>query len=61
MVISMKSFACRDIGMDCKFTAKANDEATLLKKIAEHARKAHNITNIDDAMMAKVNAAIKDI
>ncbi|MEM0149581.1 MAG: DUF1059 domain-containing protein [Candidatus Micrarchaeaceae archaeon] len=57
----MKSFACRDIGMDCKFTAKANDEATMLKKIAEHARKAHNITNIDDAMMSKVKAAIKDI
>ncbi|MGC8586348.1 MAG: DUF1059 domain-containing protein [Candidatus Micrarchaeia archaeon] len=57
----MKSFACRDIGMDCSFTTKAKDEAALMKKIAEHARKAHNITNIDDAMMAKIKAAIKEV
>ncbi|MCL5418410.1 MAG: DUF1059 domain-containing protein [Candidatus Marsarchaeota archaeon] len=47
--------------MDCKFTARDNDEAALMKKIADHARKAHNITNIDDAMMAKVKAAIKEV
>ncbi|MGC8670063.1 MAG: DUF1059 domain-containing protein [Candidatus Micrarchaeia archaeon] len=57
----MKSFACKDIGMDCNFTAKAKDEASLMKKIADHAKKAHNMTNIDDATMSKIKAAIKEV
>ncbi len=53
------SFACKDIGMDCGFTATANTEEELMQKIAEHARTAHNIQHMDDAMLAKVKAAIK--
>lgn len=56
-----KRFACRDIGMECNFSAEAEDEASLMPKIAEHARTAHSMQNIDDATMAKVRAAIKDV
>ncbi|MGC8676498.1 MAG: DUF1059 domain-containing protein [Candidatus Micrarchaeia archaeon] len=56
---SAYSFACKDIGMDCGFTATANSEEELMAKIAEHARTAHNMQSIDDATMAKVKAAIK--
>jgi len=56
----MKSFACKDIGMDCDFVAKAKTEEQLLKKIAEHAKKAHNMQTVDDATMAKIKAAIKE-
>ncbi|MGC8628901.1 MAG: DUF1059 domain-containing protein [Candidatus Micrarchaeia archaeon] len=55
------SFACKDIGMDCGFTATASTEEELMQKIAEHARTAHNIQNMDDALVAKVKAAIKKL
>ena len=53
------SFACKDIGMDCGFTATASSEEELMAKIAEHARTAHNMQSIDDATKAKIKAAIK--
>jgi predicted small metal-binding protein len=57
----VKSFACRDIGMDCDFKATAQDENALMKQIAEHARTAHNMKKIDKATMAKIKAAIKEM
>ncbi|MGC8538625.1 MAG: DUF1059 domain-containing protein [Candidatus Micrarchaeia archaeon] len=56
-----KSFACRDIGMDCDFKVSKPDEASLMKEIAKHAKKAHGMKTIDDATMAKIKAAIKDV
>jgi predicted small metal-binding protein len=55
----MPSFACKDIGMDCKFQTTAPTEAELMKKIAEHAKSAHNITTIPPDLMGKIKAAIK--
>ncbi len=55
-----KSFACRDIGMSCDFTARAGSEEELMKKIANHAKKAHNMRQIDPATMEKVKDAITD-
>ncbi|MEM0094519.1 MAG: DUF1059 domain-containing protein [Candidatus Micrarchaeaceae archaeon] len=57
----MKSFACADIGMSCGFTATDNDMNKLMKKIQDHARKAHGMKTIDAATMAKIQAAIKDV
>ncbi|MEM0147179.1 MAG: DUF1059 domain-containing protein [Candidatus Micrarchaeaceae archaeon] len=57
----MKSFACKDIGMSCGFSAKDESIDRLMKKIRDHARKAHGMNVIDDATMAKINAAIKDV
>ncbi|MGC8623010.1 MAG: DUF1059 domain-containing protein [Candidatus Micrarchaeia archaeon] len=56
----MKKFACRDIGMECNFTAQDKDEKKLMEKIAKHARDAHGIQKIDAALEAKVKAAIKE-
>ncbi|MCL5007877.1 MAG: DUF1059 domain-containing protein [Candidatus Marsarchaeota archaeon] len=55
-----KKFACRDIGMSCSFEARADSEPELMKKIADHAQRAHNMSEIDSATMAKVKAAIKE-
>ncbi len=56
-----KSFACKDIGMECKFQTRANSEEELMKKIGDHARKAHNITQVDAALAGKIKAAIKEV
>ncbi|MEM0158304.1 MAG: DUF1059 domain-containing protein [Thermoplasmataceae archaeon] len=53
------SFRCKDIGMNCDFQASAKTTEELLPKIAEHAKSAHNIQQIDDSLKNKVNAAIK--
>ena len=55
-----KKFACRDIGMSCGFEARANSESELMGKIAAHAKKAHNMAEIDPATLSKVKAAIKE-
>ncbi len=55
-----KKFACKDIGMSCGFEARASSEQELMGKIAAHAKKAHGMSEIDQATMAKVKAAIKE-
>ncbi len=55
------SFACRDIGMDCNFTTSSADKNALMKQIAEHARTAHNIQQIDAELQKKIDAAIKTV
>lgn len=57
----MLSFKCRDLGMSCDFHATANKEGDLMKKIADHAAKSHNIKDIDEDMLKKVKAAIKTV
>ncbi len=53
------SIGCKDVGVDCSFTAEAASEDELLKKVAQHAKDAHGMTSIDPAMLAKVKGAIK--
>jgi len=55
----MPSFKCRDIGMACNFEATAKTRDELMKKISEHARKAHNMKTIQPDVMEKVKKAIK--
>jgi predicted small metal-binding protein len=56
-----KSFACKDIGMDCNFRARANNEEDIYKKVGDHAKKVHNIQQMDRDLMAKIGAAIKEV
>ena len=55
----MPSFKCKDTGMICGFEATAKTEDELMKKIAEHASKAHNMKTIPADVMSKVKKAIK--
>jgi predicted small metal-binding protein len=59
LVNIMPSFKCKDIGMDCPFQATAPNEAELEKKIAEHARSAHNIQNQDKDFWIMIKKAVK--
>ena len=44
--------------MNCNFQAKAETESSS-SKVAQHAKAAHGMTNIDADTAAKVKAAIK--
>ena len=53
------SVACKDVGVNCDFKAEAQTEEELLKKVAQHAKEAHNMSSVDAATLAKVKSAIK--
>lgn len=56
----MPSFRCKDIGMTYPFEVTAKTEDELMKKIADHAAKVHNIKPPFPAnVMANVKKAIK--
>jgi predicted small metal-binding protein len=55
-----KVLRCRDVGMDCKFEARAETEEEILKKAVEHARLVHNMEEIPKEVVDKVRAAICD-
>lgn len=52
-------FHCKDIGMNCGFSAEANSTEDLMPKIVEHAKNAHGINEITPDLKQKVTDAIK--
>ncbi len=56
-----KEMHCSDVGMDCDFVAKAESEEELMKKVVEHAREAHGITEITPELAQKVTEVIRDV
>jgi predicted small metal-binding protein len=55
-----KILRCDAIFLGCGHVVRAETEDELLKMAAEHARQVHGLTQIDDATLRKVQAAIKD-
>ena len=55
-----KTVNCRDVGVDCDFTATGETEEQVLQQCAEHARTAHGMNEISPELATKVRAAIRD-
>jgi predicted small metal-binding protein len=55
-----KMLRCRDVGVDCDGVIRAKTEEELMKKVAEHAKTAHGITEISPDLAAKVKGSIKE-
>jgi len=55
-----KVVSCKDVGMDCDFVAHGETEQDILEQCADHARTAHNMTEITVELAEKVRAAIRD-
>jgi predicted small metal-binding protein len=56
----MKTLACKDLGADCGFVAKGETADEVVKKMADHAAKAHKDKAGEmshDQMMEKVKDA----
>lgn len=56
----MKTITCRDVGVDCDFTASGETEEEVMRKCSEHARSAHGMSEISPDLAQKVKAAIRD-
>jgi predicted small metal-binding protein len=55
-----KIMKCADVGMDCDFEARGENEEQIMARAAEHARKDHGMDNIPPEVVQKVKAVIHD-
>jgi predicted small metal-binding protein len=55
-----KIVKCRDVGVDCDFVARGENEQDVLKQCAEHARSAHGMDEIPTELAQKVRGAMRD-
>jgi predicted small metal-binding protein len=53
-----KVLRCDAIFLGCGHVVRVDSEEELLRLAAEHAREVHGVSEIDDAMIRKVRAAI---
>ncbi len=51
---------CRDVGFDCDGIVRAETEEEVLKKVAEHAKSAHNVEEVTAEIIEKVRKVMRD-
>lgn len=56
----MKVLYCKDVGFDCGYVARAESEEELLQRVAEHAERDHQLTDLSDEVVEQVRAAIRE-
>ncbi len=56
-----KELRCRDVGMNCDKVIRAESEEDVMRQAAEHAKKDHGLTTIDEATAKKVKALIRTV
>jgi predicted small metal-binding protein len=55
-----KVLHCNDLMPGCSWEGRGDSDVEVLMQAAEHARTAHNLTDISPEMIAAVRAAIRD-
>ena len=58
-----KTLACKDMGIDCPFVARAETEEELMPIVSKHGKEVHGYTDeqlMSPEMMGKVKTAVKD-
>ncbi len=58
-----KTFACRDLGIDCPYVARGETEEELIADVVKHGKEVHGYTDEqlkDPEMMKKVKSAVKE-
>ena len=56
----MGSLHCKDLGMNCSFTATGTTEQDIMRQFIEHAESAHKISVFSADFMYRVQKAIKN-
>jgi len=54
-----KHIACNDVVPGCSFTATAETEEELVKKVAAHAKHHHGLAEVTPELADKVKSAIR--
>ena len=56
-----KSISCSDAGKDCKWSATAQNEEELMKKVTEHVIAEHKEIELNSESITSIKSLIKDI
>lgn len=57
----MKQFACGAVVPGCTATFEAEDQDQILAQVAEHAREAHGMDEVPDAVVEQVKAKTVEV
>ena len=57
---TVKTYTCRDVGVDCVWSASSETEEGLMELIAEHAKNVHPDIELTPELAAAVKGAFKD-
>jgi predicted small metal-binding protein len=55
-----KVLRCRDVGMECDYTAHGETEEEIMQQAAEHVRTVHGMEEAPPEVVEKVRAAIHE-
>ncbi len=51
---------CRDVGPDCDYVARGETDEDVMGQVAEHARAAHGMDEVQPELSEKAKSAIRD-
>lgn len=57
----MKQFACGAVVPGCTATFEADDQDQILSQVADHAREAHGMDEVPDAVVEQVKAKTVEV
>lgn len=52
-------FSCRDVGVVCSATLRADSPDALTEKIAEHAKTAHGVESLSETLIDYARSVVK--
>ena len=55
-----KMMRCRDVGPDCDFVARGQNEEEVMRQVVTHARTAHGIDPVPPDLARKAQGAIRE-
>jgi len=55
-----KALYCRDMGADCDFVARGENEEKLFKNAGEHAAEVHDMTSVSPEMIEMAKTFIRE-
>ena len=56
----MKSFACKDAGVQCDWTTTGNSTEEIMSTVSSHAKDKHGIADMTPELINKVKGSIRN-
>ena len=56
-----RTLACRDLGINCRFTVKAKNDQKIEAKMMKHFKKKHKMLEVPHELKQRMQANIRDV
>jgi len=57
----MKTFECKDVGVNCGWKCQGENEQEIIQQVEEHGRKVHGMQQLDPELQERIRSKIKDV